>query len=111
MTELTGVSGTGFPRRLDQVAYFQEKIGQISLVIVLDCPDEVLIERIEARNRGDDDDTSVRARVEMFRTGTQEVVQLFDEMGKVVRIPGEGTTEEVLKRVVGALRAGEEKGF
>ena len=47
---------TGFPRRLDQAEYFEEHVGLIYVVLVLDCPEETAVQYSDCCNvrRGDD---------------------------------------------------------
>ena len=49
----------------------------------------------ELIQRDDDDEETVRERLEVFDENTQPVIDYYDDEGELVRIDGEGTPEEV----------------
>jgi len=65
----------GFPRKLDQAAYFEEVVASIDLVVVFECPESIIIERLAGRGREDDNEDTIKRRIETFNTTTAEVLE------------------------------------
>ncbi|KAF2001249.1 P-loop containing nucleoside triphosphate hydrolase protein [Amniculicola lignicola CBS 123094] len=93
----------GFPRKMDQANYFEETIGTIAIVLVFECPEEILVDRLLQRKRNDDDVETIRRRVRTFNTTTAEVLAKYEALGKVVRIDVVASVEDVFLRVQTAL--------
>lgn len=77
-------------------------IAPIQRVIVLDCSDQTLFQRLAAakRDRFDDQDTGIiRKRIETFRTTTSRVVEMFEGQGKIVHVDGEKGINEVSEQM------------
>ncbi|KAF2244209.1 P-loop containing nucleoside triphosphate hydrolase protein [Trematosphaeria pertusa] len=94
----------GFPRRLDQAEYFEEKVGPVSLVLVLECPSAVLLERLLSRRRADDDTGTIQKRIDTFNKTTAQVLEKYEAMGKVVRVDGNHDVEKVAADIQYVLR-------
>ncbi|KAK3295310.1 adenylate kinase-domain-containing protein [Chaetomium fimeti] len=75
----------GFPRDKERYDYFVESIGPITLLIVLDCPESTMIDRLTLsdRNRFDDNTDSIRKRIETFQKTTCEVIDDFRGRNKL----------------------------
>lgn len=96
VTRRTGKSNfllDGFPRSHDNLEGWYEIFGrdvELPKMLYLDCPYEVLEERIMGRakysNRSDDNIESVKLRFETFKAETLPTVELFRSMGKCVEI-------------------------
>lgn len=73
----------GFPRSTEQLKAFEEQISDRYSTIVMDCPDEILVERLSSRaklsKREDDNPDLIRNRVETFRRGNEQVLQLLSK--------------------------------
>ncbi|KAH7088390.1 adenylate kinase-domain-containing protein [Paraphoma chrysanthemicola] len=93
----------GFPRRLDQASYFSTLVCPLTCLIVLECAQEILVQRLEERKRADDTRETICARIRTFEEDTREVVARFEEEGRVVRVASEGDVGEVFGRVVAGL--------
>ena len=63
--------------------------------------------RILGRNeaRSDDNIESIRKRLVTYREQTKPVIDLYEAQGKVRKINGEGSPEEVHQLVVAAVNA------
>jgi UMP-CMP kinase len=92
----------GFPRRLDQLSYFEEQVSPIQRLVVLDCPDEVLLQRLLGAERGRSDDQAgeegIWKRIRTWREVTLRVVEVFENergQGRCVRVGGVKGVEEV----------------
>lgn len=93
----------GFPRRLDQAEHFEEHVGSISLVLVLDCPQETLVQRLLQRRRGDDDIETINRRIATYQITTAAVLEKYDSMAKVVTIQADFSKETVFGKIISAL--------
>lgn len=97
----------GFPRNVSQAAFLdkllEELNSSIDLVLYLEVPDEVLIQRLLARGRKDDNETTIRRRLEVYHQDTVPLVEYYKERGILQTIDGNRKMEEVtnsLKSVV-----------
>ncbi|KAK3360964.1 adenylate kinase-domain-containing protein [Lasiosphaeria ovina] len=75
----------GFPRDKDRCEYFEQLMGPILFLIVLECPDDVMMERLTGSDRGraDDNPENIKRRIEMFKKTTHGVVDIFRDRGRV----------------------------
>ena len=96
----------GFPRTvaqaeaLDKLLAFK-KTG-ICKVIALDVSEEELVRRLLNRgitsNRPDDrDENIIRHRLKVYRNETEAVAQHYQQFGKLERIKGEGTVDNIFE--------------
>ena len=98
----------GFPRTVAQaealVAALEGK-RELELVVLLDVPEDVLVERALARGRADDTEETIRHRLRVYRESTRPVLDALE--GKVDRadIDGVGAIEEITDRIETALGA------
>ncbi|KAJ8133261.1 hypothetical protein O1611_g365 [Lasiodiplodia mahajangana] len=99
----------GFPRNLEQAQYFEEVIGPVELVIVLECPDDILINRLLPRMRFDDNLESINKRLRTFHETTSQVINWFSEQREVVTLNAETSIEAINKRLVEILANKEEE--
>ncbi|KAF5018781.1 hypothetical protein F66182_9231 [Fusarium sp. NRRL 66182] len=90
---------SGFPRNLEQVGYFEEAIGQIELVVLLKCSEDVLVDRLLQRGRFDDSDETIRGRLETFNEATSRIIEVFESRGRLKVIDGERTVAEVSEQL------------
>lgn len=97
----------GFPRKLDQAVFFEETVCPSKLVLFLNCPEDVMLERLlkrgETSGRDDDNIESIRKRFRTFEETSMPVVTDFEKKGKVIRVEATGTQEEVYERIRKAL--------
>ena len=102
-----GVIFDGVVRTIPQaegvVALLAEQGRQIDKVLFFDVSDGEILARIEKRRgiegRSDDEPTSVRRRLEAYRTQTAPVLDWYERRGGVVKIPAVGSVEEIAERV------------
>lgn len=92
----------GFPRN-DENRQAYEKIINIEpeFILFIDCPKEELERRILSRNQGRDDDNidTIRRRFNVFQEATLPVVQYYDKRGKLRRVDGAKSPDEVFEDV------------
>ncbi|KAI0905764.1 adenylate kinase-domain-containing protein [Ustulina deusta] len=99
----------GFPRNLEQARYFEETIAPIELIIVLECPDTVLVDRLLPRRRFDDNLENIRKRIGTFRETTSHVITCYQDRGKVKTIKADDTIETVNEQLTNLLEARERR--
>ena len=96
----------GFPRNVAQARALNDAVvNAIGTVILLEADtDELvarLVKRAEEEGRADDNEETIRRRLEVY---TQETAPLVDHYGDtVIRIDGVGSIEEVFARIALAL--------
>jgi adenylate kinase len=97
----------GFPRTPAQAASLDELLEErgrsIGAVILLDVPDDVLVERLGLRGRADDAPDVVRRRLGVYIDETNPVVEHYERRGIVRRVPGVGAVDEIHQRIEAAL--------
>jgi len=102
----------GFPRKMDQAVFFEDRVCPSRCVLFLDCPEDVMSERLLNRGktsgRSDDNEESIRKRFKTFVDTSIPVVDYFAQRGKVVKVSAVGTEREVYESVVQGLA---EKGI
>ena len=93
----------GFPRTLNQAKKFKSDLDKI---IYLELPDKEALWRIAYRTEDARDDQTVAAvmkRIEIFNEVTKPVISHFDEKGKLIRIDGTKSIEDVNKEILKLL--------
>lgn len=97
----------GFPRNVSQAAFLdkllEELNSNIDSVLYLEVPDEALVQRLLARGRKDDNESTIRRRLEVYHQDTVPLVEYYKEHGILQTIDGDREMEEVtnsLKSVV-----------
>lgn len=82
-------------------------IVEVPLVFFFEVEEEQLIERILARSltsgRNDDNLETLKKRLHTFIESTMPIVEMYEKEGKLVRINGHDSIDEVYTRVKGAL--------
>lgn len=125
----------GFPRTLPQAKALDEALthanSQLDYALRIRVPDEEIIRRISGRRidpvtneiyhitssppppeiadrliqRSDDNETTLKRRLEKFRQDTEPILKYYREKGVLTVISGIGTLDEVQKRIFEAIQA------
>nr|NLI48978.1 adenylate kinase [Propionibacterium sp.] len=103
----------GYPRTLGQVEALdiaQAELGtRLDGVISLVAdPNEVvgrMLKRAELEGRADDNEATIRRRIEVYDAETKPVLDVYRERDLVVEIDALGTVDEVFDRITGSLDA------
>lgn len=98
----------GFPRTENQAEELDRILGErypLDLVIDLDVPTDMAIERLLGRGREDDTRDSIRRRLELYDQETKPLIDLYRKRGLLVRVDGIGEEDEVFKRLLDAIDA------
>jgi adenylate kinase len=89
----------GFPRTVAQA----EALGRdLDAAILIDVPDDVVVERIAGRRQGraDDNPETVRERLRVYHDETEPLVDHYERQGKLWRVDGARTPDEVHEAVL-----------
>ncbi len=90
----------GYPRRLSQLEAYDP---DYDFVVYLNVSDEVAIERMEARGREDDTPELIKERLKWFHEDTNQVIDYYQKLGKLIRVDGEQEIEEVTEEIMRRL--------
>ncbi|KAF4678702.1 adenylate kinase, partial [Perkinsus olseni] len=89
----------GYPRSLEQAHMFEKEICPVSLVLYFDASDAAMTERILERGktsgRVDDNIETIGKRLRTFHDCTEPAVKFYSGLGKLRRVPADGTLDDV----------------
>jgi adenylate kinase len=95
----------GFPRNLVQAKWLDELLTerdtQLAAVVLLNAPDDVLLERMLQRGRADDTVDAIRTRLSIYHSETVPLLDFYGNM--VIEVDGVGHLQEVQHRILAAL--------
>ena len=109
-----GVIFDGFPRAVPQAEALKvmlaERGTEVAAMLELDVPDEMLMERLINRGktsgRADDNEETIRKRLNVYNTQTAPLIAWYEAEGKRNAVKGYGPLEEInaaLCQVIDAL--------
>ena len=97
----------GFPRTVPQAEALEPLLKElqqpIEAVVLLELDDAVLIERLLARGRADDNEAVIRNRLEVYREKTAPLISFYRDKGLLVAVPAHGSVEEITDRIRAVL--------
>ena len=101
----------GFPRNIAQAEALDAMLGglgrSLGAILYFDVPDEVgferALKRAELEGRKDDTPDAIRARLAIYHSETEPIVEHYRVTGKLVPLHGDRTIEEVWNEVSRAL--------
>lgn len=97
-----GVLVDGFPRSVSQAVAFEQEISPVYSTIVLECPTEIMVQRVQQRSASsarDDDATAVLVkRIDTFLQTNKSVLDHLVK-NKLSRVDCTGTADEVFSIV------------
>jgi adenylate kinase len=94
----------GFPRTTAQAGAFDRMLRElgkeVTVMVSLDVPDEVLVSRLLLRGRDsgrkdDSDEAVIRNRIDVYKRETAMVANYYESQGKYCPVNGSGTIDEV----------------
>jgi adenylate kinase len=98
----------GFPRTLAQAEALDELLtglgGKIDVVPSIEVPQDVLVERLLKRaileGRADDNEETIRTRMQVYEEQTKPLLDYYGKKGLVVPVDGQQTIEAVQEDLV-----------
>ena len=102
----------GYPRNLAQANALDALLGRleqpVDVAVQLDVGTELLVQRLagraQAEGRADDSPDAVRNRLRVYTDQTAPVVDFYRTCRKLICVYGVGSVDEVLARVLAAIR-------
>ena len=93
----------GFPRTVPQAEALDPLLDElkqpIEAVVLLELDDAVLIERLLARGRDDDNESVIRNRLEVYRDKTAPLISFYREKKLLISVPAHGNVEQITERI------------
>lgn len=101
----------GFPRTMHQVDALDDYLDKhgkaLDAVICLDVEPEDLIARLikraEIEKRPDDNEETIRHRMDVYLESTRPLLDAYEGRGLLVKVDGNGSVEEVSTRIAAAV--------
>ena len=108
----------GYPRNLAQADALDALLGRLKApfdyAVQLECPTEMLVERIagraKAEGRADDSPDAVRKRLEVYDAQTAPVIEYYRQHGQLTVVDGVGSLDDVFTRILEAIAPVKEVG-
>ena len=98
----------GFPRTVPQAEaldkWLAERQSPLEIVLELYVPFEELQRRLAGRGRDDDSQEVVKKRLKAYDDLTRPLLDYYQGRGKLHRIDGLGTPDEVFERMLAAIK-------
>ncbi len=91
----------GYPRRVTQVDVWDPEFDK---VFYLCLQDDEVEKRLLLRGREDDTPDLIKERLHLYHERTEPVLSYYQEKGKLIKIDGHGSIEEVNQRVMENLK-------
>ncbi|XP_056396427.1 adenylate kinase isoenzyme 1 isoform X1 [Hyla sarda] len=99
----------GYPREVKQGEEFEKKIAAPSLLLYIDAGSDTMVKRLlkrgETSGRADDNEETIKKRLETYYKATEPVIALYEGRGIVRKINAEGSVDDVFKQVSESLDA------
>lgn len=103
----------GYPRTLEQAQAFDQELvstrSKLDAVVALTADPHALIQRMlkraEIEGRADDNEQSIRHRIDVYRAETQELLDLYRDRGLLVEVDAVGAVDDVRQRITRSLDA------
>ncbi len=109
--EVKGLIFDGFPRTVKQAEFLDKLMSEKDLIIdaliALDVPEELLVNRLLERGktsgRSDDNEETIKYRLQQYHTKTEPVKEYYQNQGKYYEVDGVGSIEEVNQRLLDVI--------
>ena len=97
----------GFPRNLAQAEALDNllvELGQaIELVVLMELDDAILLQRLLARGRSDDNEAVIRHRLQVYREQTAPLIEHYRDKNVLELVDASGAIEEIGARIEALL--------
>jgi len=98
----------GYPREVQQGVEFEKTIAPCSFVLFVDTSQETMMKRLLHRGltsgRADDNEATIKNRLETFVKATEPVIDYYKAQNKVRRVNSEQPVDQVFAEVELALK-------
>ncbi len=95
----------GFPRTVEQADILTKLLDAKGLkldgVIKFQVSEDVVVERMLARGRADDNEDVIRTRLQVYRDETKPLINHYGD--QIIAIPAEGSVEEISAATLQAI--------
>ncbi|KAG7237345.1 hypothetical protein INR49_032468 [Caranx melampygus] len=99
----------GYPREVKQGEEFEKKIGKPCLLLYIDAKAETMVKRLmkrgETSGRSDDNEETIKKRLDLYYKATEPVIAFYEGRGIVRKINSELPVDEVFGQVASAIDA------
>jgi adenylate kinase len=103
----------GFPRTVAQAEALDEMLGaagsRLERCVALTVDEDEIVERLMQRGRlegrDDDNEATIRRRIEVYRRQTEPLLDHYRRRGLLALVDGMGSVEEVEKGIEEAIAA------
>ena len=96
----------GFPRTVRQARIFADLLRdldcEVDVVLELDAPEDLVVQRLLARGREDDTEDVIRRRQQLYREQTAPLLDFYAD--RLITVPATGSVHDVTGRALDALR-------
>lgn len=97
----------GFPRSLTQAESLDEMLAELGRplekVVHIKVDDDELVNRLMQRGRADDNEKTIRHRLDVFHNQTEPVMAYYEKQGKLASVEGVGAIDAIHARIDDAL--------
>ena len=105
----------GFPRTVPQAAFFDKLLCDVGnggsssgkdcdlRAVNLDVPDNILVARLLSRGRQDDNEETIRRRLQVYREQTEPLIEFYRNREQLVAVDGNRVMELVTAELQQAL--------
>ncbi|XP_036185468.1 adenylate kinase isoenzyme 1 isoform X1 [Myotis myotis] len=99
----------GYPREVQQGEEFEQRIGQPTLLLYVDAGPETMTQRLlkrgETSGRVDDNEETIKKRLDTYYKATEPVIAFYEKRGIVRKVNAEGSVDSVFSQVCTHLDA------
>lgn len=114
---VSGVIFDGFPRTIPQAEALEQMLkergGKVDIMLELDVPQEELVKRLIERGkvsgRADDNEETIKKRLEIYNTQTKPLIEWYKQKGVYEHIHGVGELDKILEDICRAIDALDKK--
>uniref|UniRef100_A0A087XZU7 Adenylate kinase isoenzyme 1 n=1 Tax=Poecilia formosa TaxID=48698 RepID=A0A087XZU7_POEFO len=99
----------GYPREVKQGEEFEKKIGKPCLLLYVDAKAETMVKRLlkrgETSGRSDDNEETIKKRLDLYYKATEPVIAFYEGRGIVKKVDSELAVDDVFAQVSKAIDA------
>lgn len=97
----------GFPRTVEQADLLADMLADFGVeldgVVNFEVSEDVVVERMMARGRSDDNEETIRTRLKVYREETAPLIEYYGDA--IISVEAEGTVEEISQRTLDKLHS------